>query len=129
MKEPHSGTTGRRPSIRNVLQPLAERPLAELFEPLLAGARFRLERIVSTGQATPPGEWYDQPTPEWVLLLSGAARLQFEGEPVEFELRPGDALVIPARCRHRVEWTPLDEETVWLALQFEAEESAACEEQ
>jgi len=25
-------------------------------------------------------------------------------------------VVIPARCRHRVEWTDPDQETVWLAL-------------
>ena len=52
----------------------------ELFEERLRGGEFQLERIVSTGQATPPGEWYDQPWAEWVLLLSGRAVLRFEGE-------------------------------------------------
>ena len=41
----------------------------EALDKLLAGGRFRLERIVSTGQATAPGEWYDQEDDEWVVLL------------------------------------------------------------
>jgi cupin 2 domain-containing protein len=36
-----------------------------------------LERIVSFGQASPPGFWYDQPQVEWVLLLKGAALHRF----------------------------------------------------
>ena len=91
---------------------------SELFEELLRGGDFRLERIVSTGQATPPGQWYDQETDEWVLLLSGRAALRMEGEPQPCELRPGDAVAIPAHRRHRVEWTAPGEATVWLALHY-----------
>ena len=32
----------------------------ELVEVLLEGAGLTLERIISTGQATPPGRWYEQ---------------------------------------------------------------------
>jgi hypothetical protein len=53
---------------------------AEHFEELLCRPGFRVERIVSTGQASPPGFWYDQDVAEWVVLLSGAAELQFEDE-------------------------------------------------
>lgn len=45
-----------------------------------AGAGVRVERIVSQGHVTPPGQWYDQDWDEWVSLLSGAARLRVEGE-------------------------------------------------
>ncbi|MFT4078641.1 cupin domain-containing protein [Rhodomicrobium sp.] len=79
----------------------------------------RVERIVSTGQASPPDFWYDQPSAEWVLLLSGAARLRFEGEEEARTLKPGDYVFIPARRRHRVDWTPPDAPTVWLALHFD----------
>lgn len=90
----------------------------EVFEPLLQGRAFRLERIVSKGHVTPPGDWYDQDQAEWVLLLSGAARLRFEGETQLIELQPGEFLNIPAHCRHRVEWTDPDRQTVWLALHY-----------
>lgn len=90
----------------------------EIFETLLETAAFRLERIVSSGQSTPPGEWYDQEADEWVLLVSGSARLRFEGEPTAVALGPGDYLLIPARRRHRVEWTDPGQQTVWLALHF-----------
>ena len=91
----------------------------ELIQVLLKTESFRLERIVSLGQATPPGEWYDQETHEWVLLLKGSAGLRFEGEPETHILRPGDALPIPAHRRHRVEWTAPGEKTIWLALHYE----------
>ncbi len=49
----------------------------ELFQTLLNGSDFRVERIVSLGHVSPEGFWYDQPTHEWVLLLKGGARLTF----------------------------------------------------
>ena len=93
----------------------------ELFETLLQTGSFRLERIVSTGQATPPGEWYDQERDEWVLLVSGDAGLRFEGEAAARRLRPGDHVLIPAHSRHRVEWTAAGQATVWLALHYAAD--------
>lgn len=88
----------------------------ERFDVLCSGASYRLERIVSTGQSTPPGEWYDQSDDEWVVLLSGAATLRFADPAETVELTPGDWLLIPAHCRHRVEWTATDRPTIWLAL-------------
>lgn len=76
----------------------------------------RIERIVSTGQSSPPGFWYDQEQVEWVVLLSGSAGLLFEGEPAPRILHPGDYVDIPARARHRVEWTDATQPTVWLAV-------------
>ena len=91
---------------------------AEQFTDLLAAPGLRLERIVSLGQATPPGEWLDQSRAEWVILLRGGAKLLFEGEGGACELKPGDHVTIPAHCRHRVEWTTPGEPTVWLALHY-----------
>jgi cupin 2 domain-containing protein len=88
-----------------------------LFENL-PGAR--IERIVSTGQASPPGFWYDQEQAEWVLLLSGSAGLLIEGEDAPRVLGPGDYVEIPARKKHRVEWTDPKEPTVWLAVHARA---------
>jgi cupin 2 domain-containing protein len=89
---------------------------AERIEALWTAPGLRLERIVSTGQASPPGFWYDQPWAEWVLLLTGSAGLRFADEPEPRSLRPGDHLLIPPHRRHRVEWTAPGEPSVWLAL-------------
>ncbi|MGZ3275170.1 MAG: cupin domain-containing protein [Caulobacteraceae bacterium] len=89
---------------------------AERLEDLLARPGVRIERIVSSGQSTPPGEWMDQAWDEWVLLVSGRAGLTLEGgEPLA--LSPGDWLLIPARRRHRVDFT--ETPTVWLAVHLE----------
>ena len=90
----------------------------ELIEQLVDQDGLRLERIVSTGQATPVGEWYDQESDEWVILLTGSAQLRFEAPEAVLTLNPGDYLKIPAHCRHRVDWTDPDTPTVWLALHF-----------
>lgn len=75
-----------------------------------------MERIVSTGQASPPGFWYDQAEGEWVVLLSGAAGLRFEHEDHTRLLVPGDCLDIPPHYRHRVEWTAPGTASIWLAV-------------
>jgi cupin 2 domain-containing protein len=88
----------------------------ELVEALWRTPHVRVERIVSRGHASPPGFWYDQDADEWVVLLSGAARLLVEGEAAPRELRPGDYVLLPAHRRHRVEWTDPACDTVWLAV-------------
>jgi cupin 2 domain-containing protein len=90
----------------------------EAFEELLHRPGMRIERIVSSGHATPAGEWYDQEWDEWVLLLAGSAGLLLEGEAEPRTLVPGDYLLLPAGCRHRVAWTDRQVQTVWLALHF-----------
>jgi len=77
-----------------------------------------VERIVSTGQASPPGFWYDQDWTEWVILLQGGAGLLIEGEAAPRRLGPGDHVELPAHMRHRVEWTDPDRPTVWLAVHW-----------
>ncbi len=89
----------------------------ELTTLLEAGAS-RLVRIVSTGQATPEGVWYDQDDSEWVVVLRGRAGLRIAGEDQVRVLSAGDYVDIPAGLRHRVEWTDADQPTVWLALHY-----------
>lgn len=89
----------------------------EQFVELLSRPGLRIERIVSTGQASPPGFWYDQPQGEWVLLLQGEARLAFEDEPASRLLKPGDFVDIVPHRRHRVESTAAT--TVWLAVHYD----------
>ncbi len=87
----------------------------EDIEVLAALPGVRIERIVSTGQASPPGFWFDQDWTEWVLL-AGSAGLLIEGEDAPRILAPGDYLEILPQARHRVEWTAPDQPTVWLAV-------------
>jgi cupin 2 domain-containing protein len=41
-----------------------------------------------------------------------------EGQKEPLEVRPGDSVLLPAHCRHRVAWTAPDQVTIWLALHF-----------
>lgn len=89
---------------------------AEEFLPLVANGGTRMERIVSTGQASPADFWYDQEEDEFVLLVAGRAVLAIEGRDEPLLLEPGDWVNLPAHCRHRVEWTCAEPPTVWLAV-------------
>jgi len=100
----------------NLLTGLPPRQAEEQVDRLIDGPKVRIERIVSTGQASPPGFWYDQSDDEFVVLLSGAARLRFESGDLSLDLKPGDWVEIPAHTRHRVEWTQAEPPTVWLAV-------------
>jgi cupin 2 domain-containing protein len=104
------------PPPRNLFADLPASRAREAFEALLETPHLRLERIVSFGQATPAGEWYEQDADEWVALLQGGAGLLCEGEAEPRVLAPGDWVLIPAHTRHRVAWTAPDGPTVWLAL-------------
>ena len=103
------------PSPENLLSDMPAATTEEQFLPLLERPGVRLERIVSHGQATPPGEWLSQPQEEWVLLLTGGAKLTLKGRPT-LTLGPGDHVLIPAGQAHRVDWTQPNAPTVWLAL-------------
>lgn len=92
----------------------------EQFDTLIARPGMRVERIVSTGQASPEGFWYDQAQHEWVVLLAGSAGLAFADTPGQtLVLSPGDAVDIAAHRRHRVAWTAQGETTVWLAIHYD----------
>lgn len=90
-------------------------PSGELFEALVPDRGVLIERIVSTGQTTPDGVWYDQDRDEWVALLQGEAAIACE-DGTSIDLRPGDCLLIPAHTRHRVTRTSADPPCIWLAV-------------
>ena len=98
--------------IQNILAGVPDRLDDERIDELILADGLRIERIISTGQASPPGFWYDQDWNEWVAVLSGSAGLLFEGEAEPRVLRPGDFVSIPAHARHRVEWTDPAQPTV-----------------
>jgi cupin 2 domain-containing protein len=103
----------------NIFNLSPELPNEELFEPLLSTSNVSIERIISTGQITPPGEWYDQEKDEWVILLQGQAELSYiDGS--RKQLAAGDYVFIPARQQHRVEYTSIEPPCIWLAVHFSA---------
>ena len=73
----------------------------------------------SSPKATDPPDafWYEQEPEKWLVVLYGAAMLEFEDRTVR--LAPGDSIHIPARTPHRVLWTTSEEPTVWLAVFYE----------
>jgi cupin 2 domain-containing protein len=93
-------------------------PLEETFEPLLSRHDVLIERITSHGNVTPTDKPYCQTRDEWVMVVSGAARLRMAGR--EHVLNPGDHLFIPAGVEHWVTYTSPSEPTVWLAVHIPA---------
>jgi cupin 2 domain-containing protein len=100
----------------NLLSPLPDAAANEPVDTLLTRPGLRIERIVSHGQASPPGFWYDQAEGEWVLLVTGAARLRFADEIEARSLGPGDWVDIAPHRRHRIDWTDPLAPTIWLAV-------------
>ena len=90
----------------------------EHSDALVRNASVRIERIVSHGEASPPGFWYDEAWNEWVVLLKGQAVLRFADEPAPQALEPGDCIAIAAHRRHRVEATAAAGPTLWLAVHY-----------
>ena len=85
----------------------------EHFETLLNGPGLRISRIASNEHASPEGFWYDQAGDEWVVVVRGAASIEFTGGTIN-RLASGDWLMIPALCQHRIASTGPD--TVWIAV-------------
>jgi len=99
----------------NIFNLPAELPTEELFESLVSSGSILIERIISTGQTTPAGEWYDQTRDEWVILLQGEAKIAYPNDPA-VTLKAGDYLFIRAHQKHRVEYTSSQPPCIWLAV-------------
>lgn len=106
--------------MNNVFDGIPTHLTDELICVLAENESVRIERIVSAGHTSPEGFWYDQDENEWVIVLSGAARLRLEGDNDVIELSAGNHINIPAHRKHRVEWTTPDEPTVWLAVFYKS---------
>ncbi len=102
--------------MKNLFEDIADALPEEQSDILAKAKNVRIERIVSTGHASPQGFWYDQDEHEWVVVLKGEARLVFENESLH--MQPGVHVLIPAHRKHRVEWTTPNEPTIWLAVFF-----------
>lgn len=101
--------------LANIFESIPDNLDNEIFENIIQSPNIRVERIISKGQSTPDGSWYDQDEHEWVMLLEGEALLWFE-DGSSARLRKGDHINIPAHCKHKVAWTDPDQVSIWLAV-------------
>ena len=103
--------------MNNLFHSLPDRLDQEALETILSCGSLKIERIISKGHRSPESGWYDQDQNEWVVVLKGSGRLQFENGD-EIQLNPGDYINIDAHRKHRVIWTTPDTETIWLAVHY-----------
>jgi cupin 2 domain-containing protein len=103
--------------VANLFDDLPTELPKEVVQTLIRANDVKIERIISHGHASAHDFWYDQPQHEWVIVLQGAARLQFEHGLVE--MRVGDFINIPAFQKHRVDWTTPTEPTIWLGVRYQ----------
>ncbi len=96
---------------------LNKKTAPEKFQPLFCSKTVKIERILSRGHVTPKGKWLSGRKNEWVMVLSGAAKLKFKTGRLVV-MKPGSHVLIRAGRAHRVEWTKPGVQTVWFAVYF-----------
>jgi cupin 2 domain-containing protein len=93
----------------------------EIFDTLIEDKNIKIERIISSGQKTGKGVWLEQDLDEFVIMLTGKAKISFFDSNETLDLLPFDYLFIPKKCKHRVEETDEQSLTFWLAVHFNYE--------
>ncbi|MCK5189604.1 MAG: phosphoribosylaminoimidazole carboxylase, partial [Methylococcales bacterium] len=79
-----------KPIVENIFADIPIQLPAELFKTLVSKEQIKIERIISKGHSSAINDWYDQIQDEWVILLEGQAKLQFENNLSPIFLKPGD---------------------------------------
>ena len=105
---------------KNIYKISGEYPVEqEVFESILSYGDVEIERILSSGQRTPEGQWLQQDEDEWVILLQGSSELSFE-DGKRLTLNKGDYIFIPSDLMHRVEKTSTNPICIWLAVHMKS---------
>ncbi|MFP4415922.1 MAG: hypothetical protein ACOC4C_00970 [Fibrobacterota bacterium] len=102
--------------VRNAFSPFGRHLPPEILEPLRTSCSVRIEDVFSCTNGPPENFWRDCGVDEWVILLTGAARLLFAEPARVVGLNPGDFIHIPAHTLYRVQWTAPSIQSVWLAV-------------
>ncbi|MBN2724100.1 MAG: cupin domain-containing protein [Deltaproteobacteria bacterium] len=89
---------------------------SELIEKLVSSDNVTVEKIVSYSNITPEDFWYDDSRDEWVIVLRGKGKLEFE-DGKKLEMNEGDFYLIKSHEKHRVIET--DNPTLWLCIYFQ----------
>lgn len=100
------------------LQDIPKSSTKEIFDTIIQNDNVKIERIVSYGQTTPKDFWYDQDEDEFVLVLDGIAKIQYQNS-ITYTLNKGDSLYIPKHQKHQVVYT--QNPTIWLAVFISSE--------
>lgn len=101
---------------KNLFGAIPENLPNELIEILYENKGMRIERILSRGHKSADGFWYEQDQDEFVVLISGEAKIRFEAPDETISLKSGDYLTIKKYQRHRVEFTTPTQDCIWLAV-------------
>lgn len=101
------------PVLHNFFKDIPVNAKNEITEIMAMKGAMRIERIVSTGQTSPEGFFYDQDADEFVILLKGRAVMSFSNGS-KITLNEGDFMNIPKNLKHRVDFT--EDPTIWLAV-------------
>lgn len=99
---------------KNLFDDLVFDKSSEKLETLIENEKVKIEKIITSGQASKKGFWYDQEWDEFVVVLEGSAQITFETKQVTLE--KGDFLYIKAHERHHVSWSDPNIVTLWLAV-------------
>lgn len=105
----------------NIFENITDALDEEVIELIHESDNVRIERIFSLGNVESHQTWFDQETDEWVILLSGEAQVEFEGEEI-ITLIKGDYIFIPAHKKHRIIESSKVEQNLWLAIHIANEE-------
>ncbi|MFZ4398615.1 MAG: cupin domain-containing protein [Bacteroidales bacterium] len=101
-------------NIFDIIQPFSDK---ELIDILFKNENIIIERIISFGNPSPDGFWYNQPNNEWVILLTGEAEIEYKNGD-KIYLKAGDYLLIPSNQEHRVSYTSKSPNCTWLCFYF-----------
>jgi len=89
----------------------------EIFEELIRGSSFRMERIISPPMPNGDTKWYIQEEKELVILLQGQAKIEFENSKI-ITLNTGDYFIIESFAKHRVAFSSSNPITIWLTIHY-----------
>jgi len=90
----------------------------EYFEAIFMDENIKIEKIYSSGQSSPIGQWLKEKVNEFVYVVEGCSSINFKKENMIYTLKKGDYFIIPKGTEHRVENTDSENITTWLTIHF-----------
>src|SRR5262245_24579060 len=88
---------------------------------LTENTNVKIDRVTVRGQITPPGEFPDEPSYEFIHVLKGRLVLEYEGVKEKVSLKAGEYAVKRPDQKTRADFSALNEETVYLKVSCQGE--------
>jgi len=89
----------------------------EIFEEIIQGNTFKMERIISPHLPKGDSKWYNQRNNEYVILLQGEAKIELVDSEI-ISLKKGDGFLIKSFTKHRVAYTSKNPLAIWLTIHY-----------